>query len=353
MNEHDEAAAAIETLVRCAQAGDVAAFEKLVRRFQDRATAYAAYLLRDAQCAEDAAQEAFLEAFRFLPRLREPSQFPVWLRKIVFKQCDRIMRGPKIVTLPLEKAALVAAPSRLSDPAEIVARRQAQAAVRQAIDALPDAERAVTLLFYQSDMSLREVAAFLDVPLTTVKNRLHQARWHLKEKEQVIRMVQDTLQEQRPSRDADFIARVQADITRVLAERAGGDLQESALRERYPDARYRDPHPVFQLTGALLRWAVVTGASEIHLEPQAGKKPIASVIFHRDGVKEKVATMPREVHEAVTARFKDGAGLMNTAEKQEGHMPVRCDAQLYDAAVSFFSSPRGVRVIVRLFPVPG
>ena len=57
----------------------------LVRRFQDMAVAYGYSLLRDWQAAEDASQEAFLEAFRDLPKLRQPEAFPGWFRRIVFK----------------------------------------------------------------------------------------------------------------------------------------------------------------------------------------------------------------------------------------------------------------------------
>src|SRR3954447_4441968 len=90
--------------VRRAQTGDLEAYGWLVRRFQDMAVGYAASILGDFHLAEDAAQEAFLEVWRDLVKLREPAAFAGWLRKIVFKQCDRITRGKRVATVPMEAA---------------------------------------------------------------------------------------------------------------------------------------------------------------------------------------------------------------------------------------------------------
>jgi RNA polymerase sigma factor (sigma-70 family) len=92
----------LRTLVAGAQHGDDAAFDQLVRRFQDSAVAYAFSVLGDFQQAEDAVQEAFIEAFHCLAILREPFAFPGWLRRIVFKQCNRITRKKQGEPVSLE-----------------------------------------------------------------------------------------------------------------------------------------------------------------------------------------------------------------------------------------------------------
>ena len=79
--------------MRSAQAGDELAFAELVRSHQDRAVAYATAILGDYHLAEDAAQEAFVDAYRQLRSLRAPEAFGGWLRTIVFKHCDRLTRG--------------------------------------------------------------------------------------------------------------------------------------------------------------------------------------------------------------------------------------------------------------------
>jgi hypothetical protein len=81
-----------------AQQGDPEAFGSIVRRFQDMAVGYAASRLGDFDLAEDAAQEAFLEAWRDLPRLREPAAFSSWLRRIVRGPGDPGARGGGRVT---------------------------------------------------------------------------------------------------------------------------------------------------------------------------------------------------------------------------------------------------------------
>ena len=83
---------ALKSLVLRAQNGDLNAYASLVRRFQDMAIGYAQNHLGDRFLAEDAAQEAFIQVYFDLPRLRNPAAFSGWLRKIVFKHCDRITR---------------------------------------------------------------------------------------------------------------------------------------------------------------------------------------------------------------------------------------------------------------------
>ena len=80
----------VTTLVAAARAGDLEAYGQLVRCFQDMAYGYAYAVLGDFHLAEDAAQEAFLQAYRDLPDLREPAAFPGWLRRIVLNQCRMV-----------------------------------------------------------------------------------------------------------------------------------------------------------------------------------------------------------------------------------------------------------------------
>ncbi len=194
----------ITHLVRRAQAGDGAAFNQIVRRYQDMAVGYARSFLGRFDLAEDAAQEAFLDAYRNLTALQEPATFAAWLRKIVFKHCDRITRRATIPTISIETAAEI--PSSHSSPHAQVERQDVRSHVRAAIQALPDAEREAVLLFYIAEYSQRDIAEFLDITPNTVKTRLYSARRRLKER--MIPMVQDDLHAQRPSRNDQFADRV-------------------------------------------------------------------------------------------------------------------------------------------------
>jgi RNA polymerase sigma factor (sigma-70 family) len=185
-----------------ARQGDLLAFDALVRRFQDMVVGYAYSLLGDFQLAEDAAQDAFVQAFLDLKTLQEPHAFPVWLRRIVFKHCDRITRRKTIPTVPLESGVEV--PDRQPGPAEAVPQQEAQADVLGAIRDLPEREREATTLFYINGYSLADVGQFLDVPVSTVKNRLHAARTRLRER--MMAIVADTLKQHAP--DDEFGRRV-------------------------------------------------------------------------------------------------------------------------------------------------
>ena len=81
----------LQSLVIAAQNGDLDAFGIIVQRFQGMAYTSAYAMLEDAYLAEDVAQEAFIEAYLNLPKLRESAAFPGWFRRIVFKQGDRVL----------------------------------------------------------------------------------------------------------------------------------------------------------------------------------------------------------------------------------------------------------------------
>jgi len=176
-------------LIHKAQQGDSDAYAEIVRRFQDMAYGYAYSFLNDFHLAQDAAQEAFIEAYACLPDLREARAFPAWFKRIVFKHCDRLTRRKSYPITSLESVSEIASPNL--SPAEIVEQAEVGNRVRNAIHALPVNERVVTTLFYINGYSQQEIADFLDLPTQTVKSRLHASRQRLKER--ILDMVQDEL----------------------------------------------------------------------------------------------------------------------------------------------------------------
>jgi RNA polymerase sigma factor (sigma-70 family) len=217
--------ARVAELVSAARDGDLGAFGELVGRFQDMAYAAAFARLGDHHRAQDVAQEAFLIAFTDLGRLREPAAFPGWFRQIVLRQCGRQTRTRE-ETVPLARAVGMEAPA--PDPAGEAEAGEVAATVRAAILALPEHERLATALYYVGDYSQAEVAAFLGVPVTTVKKRLFAARRRLREG--MLGSMEDAVKRQRPSRDDRFAATVQ-----VLAAARRGDAAVLAqLLDRDP-----------------------------------------------------------------------------------------------------------------------
>lgn len=179
-------------LVRAASKGDVDAFVALTRRFQHLALGSALALVHDFQLSEDIVQDAFVAAWSALPRLSDPAAFPGWLRSIVRHYAFRMLRRRQLNVVPLTEAAEVASEEPAPDRA-LASRDQYAIALRALADLSPDL-REPAMLFYVHDCSHQDVAAFLNLPVTTVNNRLHAARTQLKQR--MLAMVERTLPSQ-------------------------------------------------------------------------------------------------------------------------------------------------------------
>lgn len=165
----------LRELVVDAQSGDTRAFTEVVRRFEGMALRIGTAMLGERARAEDAAQEAFLDAYVSLGSLREPAAFPGWFRRIVLKHCDRQLRRDH-GELPLVEFSLRADGS--PDMLDTLDTRQR---VHAALAGLSDRQRRLLQLFYVEGYSQREIVAMLGWPLPTVKKQLFLARSSLRE----------------------------------------------------------------------------------------------------------------------------------------------------------------------------
>jgi RNA polymerase sigma factor (sigma-70 family) len=168
----------ISQLVEAAQAGDSEAYAALVQHFQGMAYAIASRYVEDHHLAQDLVQDAIIEAFLHLSQLKEPSAFPGWFRQIVFRQCTRVLRQLTLPSSSLEAASANLVAER--DTEDLVMQAEREATVRSALASLPRHEQLVAALFYGYGYSYNEVSAFLKIPITTVKKRLHSARQKLR-----------------------------------------------------------------------------------------------------------------------------------------------------------------------------
>ena len=209
----------LKDLVQGAAAGDERDFGVLVARYQDMAVGYAFSILGDFHRAEDAAQEAFLNAFSALKDLRDPNAFGAWLRRIVWKHCDRQLRVAALKTGPMEAARH--ASSTAPQPDQALEQSETQARIRDEIARLPAKEREATLLFYIAHHSHAEIADFLGITRAAVRNRVHAARGKLRER--MIDMVEESLKAARPSRDSQFATRVK----QLIAAAHAGDAAKT------------------------------------------------------------------------------------------------------------------------------
>lgn len=170
--------ASLPELIHAARKERGGAFDEIERRFRATAHANAYSLLRDLHAAQDVTQEAFLDAYLGLEKLRDPAAFAGWFRRIVFKHADRIRRGPRPFSMPLDGAREVADARPRADL--VAARAQEALTIRRAVDRLPEHERVVVALFYFDQQSHAEIGKLLGHPVSTIKKRLHDARRHLR-----------------------------------------------------------------------------------------------------------------------------------------------------------------------------
>ena len=168
-------------LVRRAQAGDRAAFDRLAGRYRAALRAMAFLRTSDREAAQDLAQEALTRAWEALPTLREPAAFLPWLKRIAARACLDWYRPNRPELLSLDGEGLARLPAEAAlQPLAIVLAREQQRALRQALASLPDANRIALLMHIWEGASYEEIAAFTGVAVSTVEGRLYRARKQLR-----------------------------------------------------------------------------------------------------------------------------------------------------------------------------
>jgi len=176
-----DGAASDESLVARAVVGDERAFTALVDRHQDRLFRFLRFALQVERAeAEDLAQEIFIQVHRALPSFEGRSRFQTWLFGIAKNICRR--RGSHPCWSPDAQAddgALLDVPDQQLDPLAMLERHQVQNVVRGAIDSLSPLHRAVVFLRDIDGLTYDEIAQALDLPVGTVRSRLHNARARL------------------------------------------------------------------------------------------------------------------------------------------------------------------------------
>ena len=166
-----------EALVIAAQAGDLAAFDVLARRYRPAAITLARQLL-PIEAAEDAAQDSLISAFKALPMLENIERFPAWFASIVRHRARRLGRNGSNAPLALDEVIVSYAPSIV---ARLIEDERIQH-IRCAVSSLPAEIREATDLHYLQEWTAPQIADFLSLPLTTVKWRLHTARRLLRDR---------------------------------------------------------------------------------------------------------------------------------------------------------------------------
>ena len=165
-----------EVIVERALTGDAEAFGELVRRWERRIFALTYGMLGREEDARDATQETFLAAFRNLRGFRGEAKVSSWLHRIAVNQCISRQRRAKVRSESAlnEEQDTFATPVNES-PVRVAEGRQETLAVRRAINSLPLDLRQVVVMKEFEELTFREIADALDLPLSTVKSRLYTA----------------------------------------------------------------------------------------------------------------------------------------------------------------------------------
>ena len=156
-------------LVEQARSGDREAFAVLAGGAVDRLYGIARNILRDAELAEDATQEALVRAWRDLPALRDAARFDAWLYRLLVNACADVGRRRR--RWRAEITVVSTEPSELDRATELADRDELERGLRR----LTDAQRSVLVLSYYQGLSINELALALDIPVGTAKSRLHYA----------------------------------------------------------------------------------------------------------------------------------------------------------------------------------
>jgi RNA polymerase sigma-70 factor (ECF subfamily) len=161
----------VRDLVIRARDGDRDAFSALVTRSIGRLTAVARMIIRDEYAAQDAVQEAFIEAWRSLPGLRDPDRFEAWMRRLLVRACFKTARhGKRARSVEIR---LTAADEPAVAGAELHLDLHDQ--LERGLARISAEQRAVVVLVHYLDLPLADAAQAMGIPLGTTKSRLNRA----------------------------------------------------------------------------------------------------------------------------------------------------------------------------------
>jgi RNA polymerase sigma-70 factor (ECF subfamily) len=180
-------------LVRRVVAGDAAAFGQIVERYQDRLYNTAYRLVGGAEDARDIVQEVFVKAYENLERFRGSSALYTWLFRIAVNTSlshRRKRKGIRLVAYSGDgeegNPGPALADHRAADPSDRMMAAELEATIQDALDTLDEEHRTVVVLRDVQHCDYREIADILDVPIGTVKSRLHRARLMLRERPKAV-----------------------------------------------------------------------------------------------------------------------------------------------------------------------
>jgi RNA polymerase sigma-70 factor (ECF subfamily) len=177
MSQHSD-----QELVLQLQAGSLEALGDLYDRYRQTVYRTALAITGDPDIASDLLQDVFLRLHRFAARIDPQRPLEPWLYRMTANLAYTWLKRERRWLRPIEDLADWLAGSAMNATYAVVELRDDWARVQQAVSLLPLSQRVVVVLYYLNDLSLQEIAGILDVPVGTVKSRLHYGRQFIKKK---------------------------------------------------------------------------------------------------------------------------------------------------------------------------
>lgn len=174
--DHLDDASLVELVL---ESGNLNAFEVLVKRYQKQVYSLAYRLTNSREDAEEMAQEVFLRVFQMLERYDQERQFFAWMYKIALNTCYTFLRknnSAEETSLEnvIEFSTLV--PSGEDGVEAYLEKKEESELVQKALSELPEKYRVPLVLHYLRDLSYREIAKYMEVPVTTVETRIYRGK---------------------------------------------------------------------------------------------------------------------------------------------------------------------------------
>jgi len=329
-------------LVAESLAGREDAFSLLVRRYQDYAYGVAVGILSDFDLARDVVQDAFLNAFRDLRKLRDPVRFGGWLQGIVRNTAYRALRELKQVrgmAESLSGSLDPIAPAPLPD--QMIEAEEQRRMVSDALGRLNEENRVAVSLHYLDGLSYADIASFLDVTEATIQGRLQRARGKLRKE---LKMVKGTFQEE--GLPEDFSTEIKHLVDSIASE----DRKNTEAMQRLAEIGAPAVDPLCQSLEDPRRLVRVAAARMLcRIGDARALHPILGLLYTGDSwsywnvfSKGRVLGIPGMKEELIKLVRSDRAADKNLAAQALAHAAE--DEEVYECITEVFRQDPKVRM---------
>lgn len=157
--------------------GNAAAFSYLVEKYQDLIYGLALKMLRNAEDAEELAQDSFVKAYRSLNSYRQKSKFSTWLYSITYNGCITLLRKRKVEVRSLDEQYLSEKDEiKIHEQLSEINKAELEKCLNEALSMLPEQDQVLITLYYYEEQKVEEISQITGLSESNVKVKIHRAR---------------------------------------------------------------------------------------------------------------------------------------------------------------------------------